>query len=261
MSAALQSWHYSQGFGQFQDSPSGIVKSQPSATQEHAPASPPDPPGKLSLDRVQKISTDDPQCVINFVTSVPSSLTQEHVPTSQSYPSCIQLPSDKLHPTLSSWPKNINKLDDLINRLRDLASFTPAERRSQLLHKVAALRATFRRQQGHFIEFLQLSEEYANKYLLDISAEIRHQRTVLDNLEERLKAAKNLHEEAAVLQMLYESRTVATMKNLRVTGEAFPSCLQRYKTETPGSHICKINSSIYDHVLKIWSHMSNYHQV
>ena len=25
--------------------------------------------------------------------------------------------------------------------------------------------------------------------------------------------------------------------------------------------ICKINSSIYDHVLKIWSHMSNYHQV
>ena len=27
------------------------------------------------------------------------------------------------------------------------------------------------------------------------------------------------------------------------------------------SGICKINSSIYDHVLKIWSHMSNYHQV
>ena len=181
---------------------------------------------------MRNISTDDPQCVINHVTSVPSSLTREHVSTSQSYPSRFQPPSDKLHPTLSSWLKNIKKLDDLINRLQGLASFSPAEHRSQLLHKVAALRAKFRRQQGRFIEFLQLSEEYANKYLFDISAEIQHQRTVLDNLDERLKAAKKLHKEAVDLQMLYESRTVATMKDLRATGEALPGCLQRYKTET-----------------------------
>ena len=72
------------------------------------------------------------------------------------------------------------------------------------------------------MEFLQLSEEYADKYLLNISAEIQQQSTVLDNLEECLEAAKKLRGEAVDLKMLYESRTVVIMERLRATGKATP---------------------------------------
>ena len=141
----------------------------------------------------------------------------------------IQPPPDKLHPTLSSWLKNITKLDGLINRLQDLASSASIDHRSQLLNKVAALRATFKKQQERCIKFLQLSEDYANKYLLDIDAEIRQQRTLLDNLEERLEAAKKLHGDAVDLQMLYESGTVASMNDIRATGKAVPLCCRDCK--------------------------------
>ena len=142
-------------------------------------------------------------------------------------PSRIQPPPDKLHPTLSSWLKNINKLDSLINRLQELASSAPADHRSQLLNKVAGLRATFKTQQERCIEFLQLSEDYANRHLLDIDAEIRQQSTLLNNLEERLEAAKKLHGDAVNLQMLYESGTVASVNDLRATGKTVPHCLQK----------------------------------
>ena len=112
----------------------------------------------------------------------------------------------------------MNQLSSLIDRLHELASAAPAEHRPQLLRQVVALRAMFKRQQERFIEFLQLSEEFASKYLLDISAEIQQQSTVLNNLEERLKAATKLHKEAADLRMFYESKTVATMKDLRASG-------------------------------------------
>ena len=135
---------------------------------------------------------------------------------------------DKLHPTLSSWLKNINKLDSLINRLQELASSARADHRSQLFNKVAALRETSKEQQERCIEFLQLSEDYANKYLLDLDAEIRQQSTLLDNLEERLEAAKKLHGDAIDLQMLYESGTAASMNDL-VTGKAVSRCPQRLK--------------------------------
>jgi hypothetical protein len=48
---------------------------------------------------------------------------------------------------------------------------------------------------------------------------------VLDNLEERLKVANKLHGDAVDLHMLYESGTVATMKDLRA-GKTVPCCLQ-----------------------------------
>ena len=102
---------------------------------------------------------------------------------------------------LSSWLKHINKLDGLINRIHDLACLASTDHRSQLLNKVAASRATFKKQQERCIEFLQLSEDYANKYLLDIDTEIRQQSTLLDNLEKRLEAAKKLHGDALDLQM------------------------------------------------------------
>jgi hypothetical protein len=132
-----------------------------------------------------------------------------------------------LHPTLSSWLKNINKLDSLINRLQELAYSAPTDHRSQLLDKVAELRAMFKKQRERCIEFLQLSEDYANKYLLDIDAEIRQQSSLLDNLEERLEASKKLHGDAVDLQMFYESGTVASMNDLRATGKAVPRCPQK----------------------------------
>ena len=91
---------------------------------------------------------------------------------------------------------------------------------------MAVLRETFKKQQERCIEFLQLSEDYANKYLLDIDAEIRQQSTLLDNLEERLEAAKKLHGDAVDLQLLYESGTVGSMNDLRATGKPVSRCLQ-----------------------------------
>ena len=121
----------------------------------------------------------------------------------------------------------MNTLTSLIDRLQELTSFVPAEHRSRLSNQVVALRVTSKRQREQFIEFLQLSEEYADKYLLDISAEIQQQSTVLDNLQERLEAAEKLRGEAVSLQMLYESGTVATMERFRATGKAASCRLQK----------------------------------
>ena len=125
----------------------------------------------------------------------------------------------------------MKKLSSLIDRLQELASSAPTEHQSQLLRQVKVLHATSKKQQEQFIDFLQLSEEYANKYLLDIDTFIQQQSSFLAELERRLEAAKKLRGEAAELQMLYESGTVATMKNLRATGKETDSCLQRQNTD------------------------------
>ena len=114
----------------------------------------------------------------------------------------------------------MKKLSSLNDRLHELASSAPAEHRSQLLRQVVTLRATSKKQQEHFKEFLQLSEEYANKHLLDISPEIQQQSSFLDKLKERLEAAERLRGGAVDLNKWYESRTVATMDDLRATGKA-----------------------------------------
>ena len=82
------------------------------------------------------------------------------------------------------------------------------------------------------MKFLQLSEEYANKYLLDISAEIQQQSSFLDKLKERLEAAEKLHGDVIDLQKLYESGTVSVMKNFRTTGKAVLFRLQKQNIET-----------------------------
>jgi len=169
-------------------------------------------------DHVPKAFTDNQQNVNS--THTPSPSTQEHIPTSKSTPFSIPEPADKLHPTLSCWLKNMKKLSRLIDRLQELASSAPAEYQSRLLRQVVMLRATCKKQQEHFMEFLQLSEEYANKYLLDIDAAIQQQSDFLAKLEGRLEAATKLRGEAADLQMFYESETVANMKVLRDTGKA-----------------------------------------
>ncbi|KAN0113635.1 hypothetical protein V8E52_007561 [Russula decolorans] len=195
-SAGSQSWQ--QGFGQSQHSPRDAVNILPLPTQENISAAPPVPPD------------------INVARSLHSS-TKKHVSKSQSSPSRIPAPPDKLHPTLSCWIKNMKKLSSLINRLKELASSAPTEHQSHLLRQVKALRATSKKQQQQFMDFLQLSEEYANEYLLDIDVYIQQQSSFLAKLEGRLEAAKELRGEATKLQMLYESGTLATMKNLRAT--------------------------------------------
>src|SRR5712671_92952 len=133
---------------------------------------------------------------------------------------CPPIPPNMLHPTLSTWLKNMNKLSDLIDHLQELASTAPSGHRPQLLRQVAKLRATFKRQQERCIEFLRLSEEYANRYLLDISAEIQQQSSFLDMLKERVNMAKALHGQAVHLRKSYESGTVDAMKNVCETGES-----------------------------------------
>ena len=120
----------------------------------------------------------------------------------------------------------MNKLSSLIDRLQELASSAPAEHRSRLLGQVAVLHAMSEKQKEHFMKFLQLSEEYANGYLLDISDGIERQSSFLEKLEGRLEAAKKLRGEATDLKRLYESRTVAIIKDLRETGKTASNCLQ-----------------------------------
>ena len=127
---------------------------------------------------------------------------------------------DKLHPTLSSWLKNMNKLSGLIDRLQELASSAPEKHRSQLSRQVATLRATFKKQQERCVEFLELSEEYATRYLLDISAEIQQQSSFLDMLEKRLDMATTLHRRVIDLRRSHESGIVNTMKDVCATGKA-----------------------------------------
>ena len=83
-----------------------------------------------------------------------------------------------------------------------------------------ALRATSKKQKEHFTEFLQLSEEYANRYLLDISVEIKQQGSFLEKLEGCLEAAKKLRGEVVDLKKLYESGTARAMQDLRAASKA-----------------------------------------
>ena len=126
----------------------------------------------------------------------------------------------------------MDKLSSFIDRLQERASSAPAEHQSHLMGQVAALRATSESQQEDFADFLRLSEEYAHKYLLDVSAKIQQHNSFSEKLEGRLEAAKELYREAAELQRLYESEVVANMKSFCATGKA-PSCrLRRQNIDT-----------------------------
>ncbi len=125
-----------------------------------------------------------------------------------------------MHPTLSSWLKNMDKLSNLIDHLEELASATPLDLRHQLYRQVASLRTAFKRQQQRYFEFLRITEEYADQYLLDISTQIEQQSSFLDKLEKRLDMAKTLYYQADDLRKSYELGTKNVMKCVRETGEA-----------------------------------------
>ncbi|KAI0257931.1 hypothetical protein BC834DRAFT_299573 [Gloeopeniophorella convolvens] len=116
------------------------------------------------------------------------------------------VPED-LRPTLSSWLRNMSRLSLLIDRLHELASSVPSNHRRQLYQQVNTLRASFSKQQERYTEFLKLTEEYANRYLLDISAAIKEQSSFLDILEQRLDMAKKLRGQAVGLRSAYENGT------------------------------------------------------
>jgi hypothetical protein len=126
----------------------------------------------------------------------------------------------EMHPTLSSWLKNMDKLSHLIDRLQELASATPLDLRHQLYRRVASLRTALKRQKDRYFEFLQLTEDYANRYLRDISTELELQSSFLDKLEKRLDMAKTLYYQADYLRKSYESGTMNVMKSVCETGEA-----------------------------------------
>ena len=132
----------------------------------------------------------------------------------------VKKPPARLHPILSSWLKNMNKLSSLIDRLEELACVAPSDYRPKLHRQVATLRVTFKSQRERCIQFLRLTEEYADRYLLDISTEIQQQSSFLEMLESRLDMAKILYRKAIDLRKLYEARTVNVMKNARKTGKA-----------------------------------------
>ena len=91
----------------------------------------------------------------------------------------------------------------------------------------------FKSQQERCIHFLWLTKEYADRYLLDISAEIQQQSSFLDILERRLDRAKTLYRQATDLRRSYETGFVNVMKNARKTGKAaFFSCLERSGTDS-----------------------------
>ena len=114
----------------------------------------------------------------------------------------------------------MEKLSRLIDRLQELASATPLDRRCQLYRQVTSLRTAFKRQQQRYFDFLQLTEEYADQYLLDIAAEIKQQNSFLDKLEKRLDMEKTLFYRADDLRKSYESGTKKVMKSVREIGEA-----------------------------------------
>jgi len=129
-----------------------------------------------------------------------------------------------LHPTFLSWLKNLNALSTLINRLSELAAAAPQGYQPRLSRQVAALRASFKKQQERCISFLQLVGEYADRFLSDIAEEILQQSSFLDALKRRVEMAKTLCNEAVQLRKSYESGTLDSIKKVRRTG----TCLLHY---------------------------------
>jgi hypothetical protein len=116
----------------------------------------------------------------------------------------------------------MDKRSIVIGHLQELASSAPEERRSQLLGQVVALRAALKKSQDHFMEFLQLGEDHANRYLVHISDEIQQQSFLLDKLEESLDPANILRTEAVRLKRLFNSKTVAAWEDFRTAGKQPP---------------------------------------
>jgi hypothetical protein len=122
----------------------------------------------------------------------------------------------------------MDKLSNKIDRLQELAATSSSENKLQLLGKVVTLRKAYKKQQELGDEFLRLIEEYATRYLYDISAEIQHQDSFLETLKEREQMAKKLHGMAVEMQSSFRVGIEGTMKKFRETGRAaFRTLIER----------------------------------
>ncbi|KAI0261155.1 hypothetical protein BC834DRAFT_491268 [Gloeopeniophorella convolvens] len=111
----------------------------------------------------------------------------------------------------------MTRLSGLIDLLENLASSAAPERRPGINKQVQVLRSSLKKQQERYIEFLQLSRDYANKFLLDISSTIIGQEEFLDTLEKRLDMAKELHTQAIRLRKSYENEIAGPVEDIRKT--------------------------------------------
>ncbi|KAI0247733.1 hypothetical protein BJV78DRAFT_1242913 [Lactifluus subvellereus] len=136
-----------------------------------------------------------------------------------------------LHPTLSSWLRNMDTLSTLIVRLHELATTAPQEYQPQLKSQVIALRIALDRQQKRCMTFLRLTGKYADKFLSDITEEIQQQSSFLTALERRLAMANNLREQVVHLQKSYDDGTLDCIKKVRrtVLSQPLPQDIDLFK--------------------------------
>ncbi|KAI0261150.1 hypothetical protein BC834DRAFT_491052 [Gloeopeniophorella convolvens] len=118
---------------------------------------------------------------------------------------------------LDSWLRNMTRLSGVIGLLEKLASSAPPDRQPGINRQVNVLWSSLKKQQERYIEFLQLSRDYANKFLLDMSSTIIGQEEFLDTLEKRLDMAKELHTQAVVLQDSYRSEIAGPVEDILKT--------------------------------------------
>ncbi|KAI0055526.1 hypothetical protein BV25DRAFT_1833094 [Artomyces pyxidatus] len=122
---------------------------------------------------------------------------------------------ETLNPTLSTWLDNMARLATLADEVQALGRSAPAAHRQAILGRAAALRDAHKQQQARCIEFLQLTQKYADRYLDDVSDDVHSQEALLHSLERRLNEAKALHSEVGGLRSEFEKGTCARVKSVR----------------------------------------------
>ncbi|KAI0062419.1 hypothetical protein BV25DRAFT_1915964 [Artomyces pyxidatus] len=173
-------------------------------------------------------------------------LEQQH-PSSPANPTKLE----SLNPTLSSWLANMSRLCDLVEQIQELANSAPPGTRRAILDKVAVLRAAYKKQQERCIDFLQLTQDYADRYLKDIAGEIQSQGAMLRVLEQRLKAAKGLRTDVVDLQRAFKIGTFKGLKSVRksVRGMSLPDDVKLF---TELDTILRAIQACYKDLDKFW---------
>ncbi|KAI0039563.1 hypothetical protein FA95DRAFT_1577526, partial [Auriscalpium vulgare] len=151
----------------------------------------------------------------------------------------------------SMWAENMERLLQLVDHLQVIAHNAPSGSRSRLLTEVAALRAAHKREQERFSAFLQLTQEYADRYLRDIADEVQSQRSLLDMLEARLSMAKQLRTEAVELQKAFDDGSFKGFQKVKRAAGAVPLPDDTELFETVDSLLREIRAC-YRELDKFW---------
>jgi hypothetical protein len=119
---------------------------------------------------------------------------------------------------LSSW---FEKMETLIRKLNELETAASRGHQPQLGGQVKALRTAIKGQQDRCITFLQLTEEYSEKFLTDVEGEIQQQakqKEFLDALNNLLDDARELRKTVHQLRKSYEvGMGLITVQNIQKT--------------------------------------------